>query len=86
MAITHHFAESIDLSGAWSDDNGKQVGTWTWDQATGHILVTFGTKARRLKLPHSEADLRGEQLRKHLVRTALHLAEDMTGSKYPGKE
>jgi hypothetical protein len=28
--------------------------------------------------------LRGEQLRKHLVRTAQHLAEDMNGTKYPG--
>jgi hypothetical protein len=84
MAIKHHFADSTDLAGGWSDDNGKELCTWTWDQASRHIVVTCGTKARRLKLPHSEADLRGEQLRKHLVRTALHLAEDMNGIKYPG--
>ena len=84
MAITHHFAESTNLAGGWSDDNGKELCTWTWDQASRHIVVTCGTKSRRLKLPHSEGDLRGEQLRKHLVRTALHLAEDMNGIKYPG--
>ncbi|HEX3397975.1 MAG TPA: hypothetical protein VHS76_14830 [Steroidobacteraceae bacterium] len=83
MAITHQFAESTDLAGAWSDDDGKQVCTWTWDQASRHIVVTCGGKARRLKLPHSEGDLRGEQLRKHLVRTALHLAEDISGTKIP---
>ena len=81
MAINHHFTDSPNLSGAWSDDNGKQIGTWTWDQASGHITVTCGTKVRRLKLPHSEADLRGEQLRKHLVRTALHMAEDIKETK-----
>ena len=84
MAVTHNFTNSVDLAGGWSDDNGKQLCTWSWDQSTGHIVVTCGTKSRRLKLPHSEADLRGEQLRKHLVRTAQHLAEDMSGTKLPG--
>jgi hypothetical protein len=82
MAVTHKFADSVDLAGGWSDDNGKPLCTWTWDQATGHILVTCGAKARRLKLPHSEADLRGEQLRKHLTRIALHLAEDINKTKF----
>jgi hypothetical protein len=81
MAVIHNFADSPDLSGGWSDDNGNPLCTWVWDQASGHILVTCGAKTRRLKLPHSEADLRGEQLRKHLARTALHLAEDITGTK-----
>ncbi|MEO7207333.1 MAG: hypothetical protein ABI356_12845 [Steroidobacteraceae bacterium] len=83
MAITHNFADSTDLAGGWSDDNGKPVCTWSWEQASGHIVVTCGTAVRRLKLAHSEADLRGEQLRKHLARTALHLAEDINKTKYP---
>ena len=82
MAVTHNFNDSPDLAGGWSDDNGRPLCTWTWDQASGHIVVTCGTQARRLKLPHSEADLRGEQLRKHLARTALHLAEDINATKY----
>jgi hypothetical protein len=81
MAATHNFADTSDLAGAWSDDNGKQLCTWTWDQASGHIVVTSGTQVRRLKLPHSESDLRGEQLRKHLSRTALHLAEEFSATK-----
>jgi hypothetical protein len=82
MAINHHFSDSADLAGGWSDDNGKPLCTWVWDQASGHLVVTCGTKARRLKLPHSEADLRGEQLRKHLVRTAQHIAEDISETKF----
>jgi hypothetical protein len=84
MAATHKFTDSADLSGGWSDENGKPLCTWVWDQATGHIVVTCGTKARRLKLPHSEADLRGEQLRKHLTRVALHLAEDIDKTNFEG--
>lgn len=82
MSVTHHFADSTDLAGGWSDDDGNPLCTWSWDQASGHIAVTGGTNVRRLKLPHSEADLRGEQLRKHLARTALHLAEDINKTKY----
>ena len=82
MAATHNFTDTSDLAGAWSDDNGKPLCTWTWDQASGHIVVTMGTLVRRLKLPHSESDLRGEQLRKHLSRTALHMAEDISATKY----
>jgi hypothetical protein len=82
MAVTHKFTDATDLAGGWSDDNGQPLCTWTWDQASGHILVTCGAQSRRLKLAHSEADLRGEQLRKHLARTALHLAEDINKTKY----
>jgi hypothetical protein len=82
MAVTHNFTDSPGLAGGWSDDNGNPLCTWEWDQASGHILVTCGTQSRRLKLPHSESDLRGEQLRKHLARTALHLVEDIKQTKY----
>ena len=76
MAVTHNFTDSADLAGGWSDDNGNPLCTWEWDQATGHILVTCGTKSRRLKLPHSESDLRGEQLRLLLEKAKAELKLD----------
>lgn len=84
MAITHKFSESTDqnLSGAWSDDNGKSICTWSWDHASRHVVVTCGNKNKKTKLPSFEAEMSGEQLRKHLARTALHLAEEINATKY----
>ncbi|MEA3140865.1 MAG: hypothetical protein QOK23_3034 [Gammaproteobacteria bacterium] len=83
MAVTHNFSESTDpLGGAWSDDNGKSICTWTWDHASRRVAVTCGNKGKTTKLPSFEAEMSGEQLRKHLARTALHLAEEINATKY----
>jgi hypothetical protein len=83
MAVTHNFTESNELGGAWSDDHGNPIYTWTWDHASRHLVVTCGNQGKKTKLPSTEADLKGEQLRKHLARTALHLAEQINQTKYP---
>jgi len=83
MAITHSFTDATDLNlgGAWSDDHGRPFCTWTWDPASRQVAVMCGSKEKKEKLSHSEAELRGEQLRKHLVRLALHLAEEINPTK-----
>jgi hypothetical protein len=84
MAISHTFSESAEpnLGGAWSEDDGKTICTWSWDHASRRVVVKCGNKTKTTKLPSFEAEMSGEQLRKHLARTALHLAEDMNATKY----
>jgi hypothetical protein len=85
MAITHNFADDTnDLGGAWSDEHGRPICTWTWDPASRQVAVACGSKGKREKLTRSEAGLHGEQLRKHLSRLALHLAEELNATKYEG--
>ncbi len=83
METTHSFTDATDLNlgGAWSDEDGRPICRWTWDPASRQVAVVCGSKEKKEKLPRSEADLRGEQLRKHLVRLALHLAEEISPAK-----
>jgi hypothetical protein len=84
MASTHNFANSKDsiVAGAWSDDNGEPICSWSWDPATGKLTVTFGTHDKRKTLPSEMAQLNAEQLRKRLPRLALNLAEQISATKY----
>jgi hypothetical protein len=84
MANSHNFAGAKDsiVAGAWSDDNGEPICSWSWDPATGKLTVTCGTQGKRKTLPSGMAELNAEQLRKRLPRLALSLAEQINASKY----
>jgi hypothetical protein len=83
MANTHNFAKARDsiVAGAWSDDNGQPICSWSWDPVTGKLTVTCGTHDKRKTLPGDMAALNDEQLRKRLPRLALSLAEQMSAGK-----
>ena len=84
MANSHNFANSKDsiVAGAWSDDNGEPICSWSWDPVTGKLIVICGTHGKRKTLPSQMADLNAEQLRKRLPRLALSLAEQINVTKY----
>jgi hypothetical protein len=84
MANSHNFANSKDsiVAGAWSDDNGEPICSWSWDPVTGKLTVTCGTHGKRKTLPSEMAQLNPEQLRKRLPRLALSLAEQINVIKY----
>jgi hypothetical protein len=83
MASTHNFANAKDsiVAGAWSDDNGQPICSWSWDPATGKLTVTCGSHDKRKTLPSEMAGLNPEQLRKRLPRLALSLAEQINATK-----
>jgi len=83
MANTHDFADSKDsiVAGAWSDDNGEPICSWSWDPATRKLTVTCGNHDKRKTLPSEMVGLNAEQLRKRLPRLALGLAEQINAGK-----
>jgi hypothetical protein len=84
MPHSHNFASTKDstVAGAWSDDNGEPICSWSWDPATRKLTVTCGTHGKRKTLPSEMAELNAEQLRKRLPRLALGLAEQINATKY----
>jgi hypothetical protein len=82
MAITHKFNDENDVAagGTWSGDYGSTICTWAYNPSSRELQVRCDSKGKLVSLPPSHES--AAELKVHLARLAIELAEKIHGRDY----